>query len=167
MTPVTPVTPSARSETPARGIDWSRVWVQAIGVGGIAAVVGAFLPWVRLQALGIDIAHTGIAAAGDGYITLGIGVLLAALAVRTLVRRVPPSRAFGWSAIIGGFFLLSIPALDFQAFRQSLLLIAPDTADLVRPEIGLYATVLGGILAIVGGWLSRRRGRRQSSAQRA
>ena len=162
MTPSAP----AGSEGPASGINWSRVWTQAIGVGGLAAIVGAFLPWVRLQTLGVDIAHSGIAAAGDGYITLGIGALLAALTVRTLVRRVPPSRAFGWTATIGGFFLLSIPALDFQAFRQSLLIIAPDTAGLVRPEIGLYATMIGGILAIVGGWLSRRRGRREAREAR-
>ena len=147
----------------APGINWSRVWTQAVGVGGLAAMIGAFLPWVRLQALGVDIAHTGIAAAGDGYITLGIGALLAALAVRTLVRRVPPSRAFRWTAMIGGFFLLSIPALDFQALRQSMLLIDQTTADLVRPEIGLYATMIGGTLAILGGWRSRRRPRRPAS----
>ena len=154
---------AAAALVPARRRNWPRIWTGVVGVAGVVGVIGALLPWVRLQAAGIDITHTGLEAAGDGYITLGIGAILAGLAARGLLREGRPGRAFGWGVMIGGFFLLTIPALDYQAFRASLMSVSPETAVLVRPEAGLYASTVAGAVAIVGGWRASRRPRRSTS----
>lgn len=138
-----------------------RVWLAMAGVGGALAIVSAFLPWVALRAGDVQ-TISGIETGGDGLITAGLGLLVVVLAARGWVRPEGPTRRTGTIILVVGFFVLSVPALDWADFRRTMIAIDATIASLTTPEAGLYGTALGGLLAIIGGWQLRRALRMQS-----
>ena len=135
----------------------ARYWLVAAGVGGALGIIGAILPWVQLGRPGDPIeVRNGIDTGGDGYITGALGALIVALAARAWLR--PPSltRLVGGIVLVAGFFLLSIPALRWADFRRAAVAVADAIVSPTAPEIGVYVTAVGGLLAIVGGWQIRR-----------
>ena len=55
----------------------------ALGIGGVLVAVGSFLPWITLSSI-ISASRSGLDGGGDGMFTLGIGVVLALVAVVNL-----------------------------------------------------------------------------------
>jgi hypothetical protein len=144
----------ARNPDDATRASWARIWVALIAVGGVLAIGSAFMPWMAVNA-GEKQAFTGLDAGGDGVITAALGALCVALALRGWVSPNGPTRMSGTVSLVAGFFILSIPALDWADFQRAMSL-DPAFAGLISPEFGLYATALGGLLTIVGGWQLRR-----------
>ena len=98
--------------------------------------------------------RTGIETGGDGLITLALALLVLGLAIRGWRAATGPSRIAGTITLAAGFFILSIPALRWSDFRNS---VAVEAIGIVAtPEIGLYVTALGGLLTIIAGWQLRR-----------
>lgn len=138
-----------------------RVWLGLAAAGGALAIVSAFLPWVALRAGDVQ-TISGIETGGDGYITAGLGLLVIVLAARGWIRPEGPGRRTGTIILVVGFFVLSVPALDWADFRRTMLAVDATIASLTTPEVGLYGTALGGLLAIIGGWQLRRALRMQA-----
>lgn len=132
-----------------------RIWLGLSAAGGALAIVSAFLPWVALRAGEVQ-TISGIETGGDGLITGGLGLLVLGLAARGWVRPEGPGRRTGTIILIAGFFILSIPAIDWADFRRTMFAVDATIAALATPEPGLYGTALGGLLAIIGGWQLRR-----------
>ena len=132
------------------------LWGALAGVGGLLAAASAGLPWVALRAGDINVVRTGIDTGGDGFITGGLGLLVVALAAWGWRRPDGPPRRVGTIALIAGFVIMSIPALDWTDFRRAMFAIDETIAALTTPEIGLYGTAVGGLLSILGGWQLRR-----------
>jgi hypothetical protein len=142
----------------------ARFWIGLAAVGGALAVVGALLPWVGIGDGGAppDV-NNGIQTGGDGVITLALGLLVIAFAVRGWRASDGPTRRSGTIALIAGFVVLSIPALRWSDFRNMVALEA--IGVFATPEIGLYVTAFGGLLTIIGGWQLRRLLRRLPPAK--
>lgn len=132
------------------------LWGALAGVGGVLAAASAGLPWVALRAGEINVVRTGVDTGGDGLITGGLGLLLIALAAWGWRRPEGPPRRAGTIALIAGFVIMSIPAVDWTDFRRAMFAIDEAIGALTTPEIGLYGTAVGGLLAILGGWQLRR-----------
>ena len=104
-------------------------------VGAALTVVGAPLPWVSVSFVGASVSATGLD--GDGVITL---VLAAIAGVVLLARdwdemdRIGVLALGGLVAVIGVFDLLGLPGA-------------------ASPGIGLYVTIVGGIVLATGGWM--------------
>ncbi len=134
-------------------------WTVLAAAGGVLAMVCAALPWFGVT----DVLpyRTGLEGVGDGWYTLGLGLLVVGLAVRSFVTRRRWHR-LGTVSIIVGFFVIAIPTLGYSNFRTTAMLVEPSLGDLVSPGIGLYGTVIGGLLMIVAGWFTGRAGRRRA-----
>jgi hypothetical protein len=133
----------------------ARFWMVVASVGAGLAIAGAILPWVGLGGGGMPSeVKSGIETGGDGLITLALALLVLGLAVRGWRAATGPTRMAGTITLAVGFFILSIPALRWSDFRNSVALEA--IGIFATPEIGLYVTALGGLLTIVGGWQLRR-----------
>jgi hypothetical protein len=132
-----------------------RFWAALTAVGGAFAVVGALLPWVGLGGSGLPAeVRNGFDTGGDGFITLALGVIVIGLALRGWRATGGPTRMAATISLVAGFFILSIPALRWSDFRNSVAIEA--IGVFATPEIGLYITALGGLVAIIGAWQLRR-----------
>lgn len=118
-------------------------------VGGAAVVAGAFLPW---KSLGM-ISRSGVDGGGDGVITalFGLLVLLAAAA---------PLRGWRWGTCVTlGLLATAIGVFDYLAVQQQISeLQASDNpfAGAMTVGSGLYATIGGGILAVLGALTAKK-----------
>ena len=132
-----------------------RFWAALTAVGGAFAVVGALLPWVGLGGSGLPVeVRNGFQTGGDGFITGALGLLVIGLAIRGWRAPGGPTRRAATISLVAGFVVLSIPALRWSDFRNS---VAIDSIGIVAtPEIGLYVTALGGLLSILAAWQLRR-----------
>ena len=161
MPPAEPSAEPARNEASPAGsvprvIQIARFWLVLAGIGGVLCVASAFLPWVALRVTATPEIRNGIETGGDGYITIALGLLVVVVAVRAWRSATGPTRRAGTIILIAGFFLLAFPALRWADVRSSMAAIDAGIAALTSPEIGLYGTALGGLLAILGGWQLRR-----------
>ena len=129
----------------------------AAGVGLAAAliVVGSLLPWVTVTSI-VSINRSGIDGGGDGLLTLGMGLVLALVAVvefggqgmRTVSRVL---------AAVGGLGALGIAVMDGVdvAKRAAEIYGAYATASVGS---GLFVVGAGGVMAaLVATFGSRRR----------
>jgi len=106
--------------------------------GGALTAVGSVLPWAN--ALG----NTVSGLDGDGVITLFLGVIVAVVALVVNWNRL----AKGGSAAIGGISVV----IAFNAY-SNLTNASGFGASLVSPGYGLYLTILGGLVVVVGALL--------------
>ena len=132
--------------------------------GGLIAIISAALPWFGVPDF-IPV-RTGLQGVGDGWYTLGLGVLVVVLAVRSIVTH-RPWRRLGTASVIVGVFVVAIPTLGYANFRTTAILVAPALGDLATPGIGIYLTSLGGVLMVVGGWFTSRASRRRGRVEPA
>lgn len=116
-------------------------------IGGVMIVAGAFLPW---KSLGM-ISRSGVDGGGDGVITalLGLLVVLAAAAPLQGWRRLVCLLCGGLAAAVGVMDLVEvqrqIDSLEGNPFQCALSV-----------GYGLYATIAGGVFAVVGVLAARR-----------
>ena len=145
--------PSAAEVDPRIRI--GRFWLALIAIGGAFVLAGALLPWVGYGGTGIPTeVRNGFETGGDGFITAALGLLVIGLAVRGRRAARGPTRMSATISLVAGFFILSIPALRWSDFRNSVAIEA--IGVYATPEIGLYITALGGLIAIIGAWQLRR-----------
>lgn len=120
--------------------------------GALALIVGGFLPWISVPNLfGLSgPAYEGIEIGweGDGFLTTGIGLLL--LLSELLLRR----GSQRWFAIAGSVLAILAAMVVFLDFRR-ILEIDPAAGFYAATDFGIYVTLAGALLALVG-CLSKR-----------
>ena len=116
-------------------------------LGGFILVIGAFLPWISVPYLFglVGPAHESIEAGweGDGIVTGWIGVILL---VSALLSRGRAGRRYS----VPGAVLAAITACVVLLDYQRILEIGPSAGFFAATDVGLYVTLLGGLLAIIG-----------------
>lgn len=116
-------------------------------IGGLILIVGSRLPWISAPVLyGIEwpaAEANEIGWEGSGYITGGIGLILLLIGVfwkgRTGKRYSIPS------AILATLAVLYVCLSFYSIFK-----LDPDEGFLRATDVGIYATFIGGLLALVG-----------------
>ncbi|GAY11075.1 MmcQ/YjbR family DNA-binding protein [Pseudonocardia sp. N23] len=127
-------------------------------VGGLLAAVGSFLPWVTLQA-GTFGSLSVAGTEGDGIITLIVGILIVAVGVLrllkpsipALVQRVPI--LLGLIVVgLGVYVIINLNSTMAEAGAATGGL-AGELADAFDFSLGfgLIMTIVGGVVAVVGG----------------
>lgn len=116
-------------------------------VGGALMALGSFMPWVSARSgFGSqDVAGT----TGDGVFSLGLGALVAIVALVHLER--PASGLVRGGIITAGIVGIGIAIIDYTNVSQK---IAGLTTNLVSASVGagLYVLAIGSATAIFGAW---------------
>lgn len=116
-------------------------------VGSFALIVGGFLPWISVPHLfGLSgLAYEGIEIGweGDGILTAVIGLILifGQLLLGGASRR--------WFALAGGVLALLAAWVVLLDFRR-IVEIAPAAGFYAATDIGIYVTLAGALLALIG-----------------
>ncbi|OHV36389.1 MULTISPECIES: hypothetical protein [Pseudofrankia] len=146
-----PDPPEAPTARPVRG----RMASLTLVVAGLAAAGAALAPWSTLASSDEERTFTGLTV-GDGRFTVVLGLALAVLGVAGLARRrlsgdgpLGPVLAGLLVVMAGGDLLIGPPTL--ATFRG----ISADQI-VVRPEAGLYVSLVAGVLALVAALMPRR-----------
>jgi hypothetical protein len=116
-------------------------------VGSLLLIVGGFLPWISVPNLfglsgsfyeGIEIGWEG-----DGVLTTGVGLILvlSELMFRGVARR--------WFTLIGVVLATLAASVVFLDFRR-ILELAPEAGFYAATDIGIYVTLVGALLALIG-----------------
>lgn len=122
-------------------------------IGGILAVVGAFLPWLTATAAGSSVSQNGIKIGTWGTLILGGFALVRGLSIL----RPGTFRVQLGTPTVTGAFILGLVALRWSslqdAVKQTEALGAGVTASI---GIGAWATIAGGVCVLAGGVLLSR-----------
>jgi hypothetical protein len=121
---------------------------QIILIGSSALLLGAFLPWISVPNLfgKVGAAYEGIEIGweGDGIVTGGIGLLLL---LGVLMFKGRFGKRFSLAEVILAFLAGTIVFQDFLRIAE----IDPATGVIAATDVGLYVTLLGALVALVGG----------------
>jgi hypothetical protein len=150
--PLPPPQPSALVTAPAPRTSGIPVGSWLLLGAAIAAVIGALLPWARIElSLGPQALTTSVAGTeGDGVITLVLGLALGALAVLVLNRA--RLTLGGVLAIVVASALLAIALIDIVDVNRT-------AGDINNPLVtvgvgaGLWVTLVAGLAGVLGGVL--------------
>ena len=116
-------------------------------IGGLLLVIGARLPWISVPVLfGVEgPAYEAIAVGweGDGIITGGIGFLL------LLEGMLIPGRRGTRYALLEAMLAALAAMVVVEGFYR-MLEINPSAGIIAATDVGLYVTLLGALLALVG-----------------
>jgi hypothetical protein len=141
--------PSTTPRAEATSDAW--FWV-AIGAA-VAAIVGAFLPWISASAPFVGtITRSGIDGGGDGTITAAIGVGIAAIA---LTFRHKIGQAGAWiGLLLCSAIILFVSVRDFSDVNNRIKDI---DSQYVTASVGagLYLTIAAGIAGVVAALMRR------------
>jgi hypothetical protein len=155
-------------------------------IGGALAAIGSFLTWADVRVGDVSASAKGVDGS-DGYITLVLGVV-AILAGIVALRA--PKRAIAVVGIIAGVVIMGVGIYDATTAEDSVLdSVAEDVApslgapvDQVRNvlqqqadsgqlnvslQVGLYAVIAGGALALVGGVIAAATAKREEATDAA
>ena len=159
LPPPNPLAPLRPEPVTSSGIPLG-AWV-LLGAA-IAAVIGALLPWARIN---LSFGPEGLSenvngTEGDGVITLVLGILLGAVAVLALATH----GVARWAAVVGivaAAIMTAIAIIDIVDVNRT----AGDIRPLVDVSVGsgLWVTLIAGLAGIVGGvlMLAQQRSGRQ------
>ena len=116
-------------------------------LGGLILILGSRLPWISAPVLYGDVGYSlesiEIGWEDSGYITGGIGLLLLLISIFWKGR--PGKRYSIPSAILAAFsFIWVIGSFSI------ILEMDPDAGFFAATDVGLYVTLIGGLLAFVG-----------------
>lgn len=121
-------------------------------VGSILLILGGFLPWISVPNLfGLSgSSYVGIEAGweGDGFLTVGLGLVLM---LSELLFRGEHRRWYQLTGIVLAALAASVVILDFGRILE----IAPEAGFYAATDIGIYVTLVGALLAMIG-YLWRR-----------
>lgn len=123
-------------------------------LGGLALIVGSFLPWITATApLVGSISKSGMDDGGDGTITLVLGIAVAALC---LVRLLGANTSMASAVLIllagiGAAFIGFIDLADIQERVSSATEISSSIS--ASAGAGLWAVIIGAIVSALGGLL--------------
>jgi hypothetical protein len=145
-----PQSPPAPAGPPRRPV----VGPVLLAVGGLLAVVSAFLPWTRFAEGGRSRTFTGYAD-HDGRLTLVLGVVAVGLAVAVLTARSAGPPALAGSATGGLMLLVAGLALVDGTGSRTVVEEFFDGDLRTDTGAGLWLTLVAGGLAAGGGLLAR------------
>jgi hypothetical protein len=155
-------------------------------LGGALAAIGSFLTWADVRVGDVSASAKGVDGS-DGYITLVLG-LIAILAGILALRA--PKRGIAVLGIVAGLVIMGVGIYDATTAEDSVLdSVAEDVAptlgapvDQVRNvlqqqadsgqldvslQLGLYAVIGGGALALIGGVIAMATSRKDEAADDA
>ena len=116
-------------------------------IGGLILILGSRLPWMSVPVLfgveGSTFEAIEIGWEDNGFITGGIGLIL--LLVGMLWRG-----RIGKRYSIPGAILAALAVLVVIGCFQRILEIDPDAGFFAATDIGIYVTLIGALLALVG-----------------
>jgi hypothetical protein len=121
--------------------------------GGALTVVGAFLGWLTVSAFGRTGASSGIDMLDASPIFNGVVTVLAAVVAVVLTLAGGETQATKGLTVVAGAVIAGVAAV---------MILAPDVAlgggaggqlaaAVTSPGIGVFATLLGGVLVLAGG----------------
>ncbi|MBL7625808.1 hypothetical protein I7412_01150 [Frankia sp. CN6] len=127
-------------------------------VAGLVAVGAAFAPWSTLVASDERRTFSGLTV-GDGRVTLVLGAALTLLGAARLARRRLSVADAALSPLLAGL-LVVIAGCDLLIGPPTLATFRGISADriIVEPEIGLYASLAAGAVALLAAIALRRAG---------
>lgn len=113
-------------------------------IGSLLLIIGGFYPWISVPNL-FSLSgsfYEGIEAGweGDGVMTTGIGLIL--ILSELMFRGV----AGRWFTLTGVFLAASVVFLDFHRILE----IDPKIGFCAATDIGIYMTLVGALLALIG-----------------
>ena len=116
-------------------------------VGSLLLIVGGFLPWISVPNLfglsgsfyeGIEVGWEG-----DGVLTTGIGLILV---LSQLLFGGVARRWFTLTGVVLAALAASVVFLDFRRILE----LAPEAGFYAATDIGIYVTLIGALLALIG-----------------
>ena len=116
-------------------------------VGSLLLIVGGFLPWISVPNLfglsGPSYEGIEIGWEGDGVLTTGVGLilLLSELLFGGVARR--------WFTLTGVVLAALAASVVYHDFRR-ILELAPKAGFYAATDIGIYLTLVGALLALIG-----------------
>ena len=137
---------STHTPTPSRSSPHTGAVILTI-LGGLAAAAGCVLPWYR----GNGFANIGTEFT-EGIIILILGVLIAALAIYSMVSGARWPRSIVVLAALGSLILVGLIVIDILSASQQW---QANPVDFVG--LGIPVIVLGSLLATAGAFRSLRR----------
>ena len=115
--------------------------------GSFLLIIAGFLPWISVPDLyGIqDPYYEGIEIGweGDGYLTAGAGLILL---LGELSLGLHSRRWLTFTGVVLAALAVTVVLLDFR----QILKIAPETGFYAATDIGIYVTLVGALLALIG-----------------
>jgi hypothetical protein len=116
-------------------------------IGGLILFLGSRLPWMSVPVLfgveGPAFEAIEIGWEGDGFITGGFGLILLLLAIFWKGR-------IGKRYSIPGAILAALGVFVVMADFYRILEIDPDAGFFAATDVGIYVTLIGALLALVG-----------------
>ena len=125
-------------------------WITAL-IGAVIAIVGTFVPWAMDSVGGSYAAY---------YQTSGLAVIISGVLGLAFVFF---GRAGARLAIIFGLLVVAVVALT----RYTRVFVPPLTAGRVNVGYGIWVSLAGGIVMVLGGWSARTEADRDAKAKAA
>lgn len=152
--PRPPASPHYTAGTPTAPVTARTITGPAVmtGIGSLLLIGGAFLPWVKLNAIITTVEVSGVDGdQGDGWITLPMGALaLVAMFFGSRILRAA-------IALAAGGFAAWVSWSDLVEVRDNIDKLKQSTAGTKVSAvvgIGLWATVIGAAVVVVGAVLT-------------
>jgi hypothetical protein len=133
---------------------WSTEIRLLVFAGAVALIVGALLPWVKAEAGIFSATKNGID--GDGALTLALGI---AIALVFLLVRTPKTAA--WLVVAFAAAATAIAgydAIDVSKKAHDLAEQSPFVHVSASVGVGLWLSLGGAVVALIGGVLALGRG---------
>jgi hypothetical protein len=121
------------------------------GIGGVAAVLGAFIAWESVSAFGVSDSMTGWDGGNGGKIIAVLGVVAVAIAIAWVMALKLPTP--GGLMILAGVLILLVGILNFSSVSDDVNSANAVVAGAASIGIGLILDLLAGVAIIVGGAL--------------
>lgn len=117
-------------------------------VGGIAAIVSAFLVWIKVNFPGGEATGNGWDSSPDAKIVLAIGIAAVAVGVALFLTRHVVLRLLLLAAGVGALAVAVRDMLDVPNFGKFL---KPNGAQGQSIGVGLYVVVAAGVVLLIAG----------------
>ncbi|MGI8416435.1 MAG: hypothetical protein ACR2P2_09595 [Nakamurella sp.] len=138
-------------------------------LGGLVTAIAAFLAWVSLSGQGITVTVNGIGSvsgadvqttgATDGWITFGAGVVALIVGGLALARK--GGRGLQVLAILAGVVAAGVPIYDLVKNNSDLQSAKEQGVD-VSYSIGIWLTIVGGVVVVLGAIIAMIGARKQN-----
>jgi hypothetical protein len=132
-------------------VEVNRAGIGLAIAGAALLVIAVFLPWAEATKFS-SVGQNTLIQSGDGWLVIGIAVVIAASLYRTIQRQ-----AKTWSILVLGLIAIGLAVYDGTGDRLTLQSVDAGSGNIItekaNPGIGIYATGAGGALAVFGGFL--------------